>query len=80
LSIGRLVESESDERLAESWVRHQYRALSDGEKMSIVHIKDMGIGLIRAIEAGVPRGREASLAKTKVEEAVLWAVKGVTDG
>jgi hypothetical protein len=26
----------------------------------------------------VPRGREASIAKTKIEEAVMWAVKGLT--
>lgn len=73
--------SESDERTVnndDNTVRHQYRVLTDGEKLSMVHIKDMGLGLIRAIEAGVPAGREVSLAKTKVEEAVMWAVKGLT--
>jgi hypothetical protein len=44
----------------------------------MTHIKDMGLGLIRAIEANVPASREASLAVTKVEEAVMWAVKGLT--
>lgn len=72
------VDSASDERTANNTVRHQYRVLSDAEKTGMTHIKDMGLGLIRAIEANVPAGREASLAKTKVEEAVMWAVKGLT--
>ena len=46
----------------------------------MTHIKDMGLGLIRAIEAAVPRGREVSLARTKIEEAVMWAEEGLTNG
>jgi transcription initiation factor TFIID subunit TAF12 len=72
------VDSASDERIVNNDVRHQYRVLNDGEKRGMTHLKDMGLGLIRAIEANVPAGREASLAKTKVEEAVMWAVKGLT--
>ena len=70
------VDSAGDERTVNNDVRHQYRVLSDAEKTGITHLKDMGLGLIRAIEANVPQSREASLAKTKVEEAVMWAVKG----
>jgi transcription initiation factor TFIID subunit TAF12 len=73
-----LFDSEDDARTSNNDVRHQYRVLSDAEKTGMTHIKDMGLGLIRAIEANVPAGREASLAKTKVEEAVMWAVKGLT--
>lgn len=72
------VNAESDERVVNNDVRHQYRVLSEAEKTGMTHIKDMGLGLIRAIEANVPEGREASLAKTRVEEAVMWAVKGLT--
>jgi hypothetical protein len=44
----------------------------------MVQIKDAGAFLLKMIELGTPPGREASLAKTKVEEAVMWAVKGLT--
>ena len=59
-------------------VRHQYRVLSDAEKVGMTHIKDMGLGLIRAIDANVPEGRERDLAVINVEQAVMWAVKGLT--
>jgi hypothetical protein len=75
------VPSESDERTVNNdpnAVRHQYRVLSDAEKKNMVAIKDLGIEFLAAIEVCVPQGREASLAKTKVEEAVMWAVKGLT--
>ena len=72
------VDSASDDRTVNNVMRHEYRVLSEGEKRSMRHIKDMGLGLIRAIDASVPEGREASLAKTKVEEAVMWSIKGLT--
>lgn len=72
------VGSETDDRTVNNTVRHEYRVLTDAEKTGMVHIKDMGLGLIRAIEANVPEGREASLAKTRIEEGVMWAVKGLT--
>lgn len=72
------VDSASDERTANNAVRHQYRVLSEGEKLSMTHIKDMGLGLIRAIEAGVPAGRERSIAITNIEQGVMWAIRGLT--
>lgn len=72
------VQSESDERTVNNDVRHQYRVLSDVEKRDMVTIKDYGLGFMQVIDACVPKGREAALAKTKVEEAVMWAVKGLT--
>jgi hypothetical protein len=70
--------AESDKRVVNNAVRHQYRVLTDDEKYGMVNLKDIGVGLINAIKLHVPPGREASLAITKVEEAVMWAVKGLT--
>ena len=39
-------------------------------------LKDCGLEMLRIIDNHVPQGREASLAKTKIEEAVMWAVQG----
>lgn len=72
------VASESDERTVNNAVRHQYRVLSDAEKEAMVRLKDIGRNFLDSIDDIVPKGREASLAKTKVEEAVMWAVKGLT--
>ena len=72
------VRSESDERTVNNDVRHQYRVLSDVEKAGMVRIKDAGAAFLREIDRSIPAGREASLAKTKLEEAVMWAVKGLT--
>ena len=72
------VGSESDARTVNNTVRHQYRVLSDDEKAQMVAIKDAGIALLELIErAG--QSRELSIAKTKTEEAVMWAVKHVTN-
>lgn len=72
------VASESDERTVNNAVRHQYRVLSDAEKETMLWIKDQGLTMMEFIAGRVPAGREASIAKTKVEEAVMWAVKGLT--
>jgi hypothetical protein len=73
------VASDSDERTVNNDVRHQYRVLNEREKAGMVRLKDFGLELLNAIDSIVPAGREASLAKTKVEEAVMWAVKGLTN-
>lgn len=71
------VDSESDDRTANNAVRHAYRVLSDAEKAQMVAIKDKGAELLNLIE-GLGSSRELSIAKTKTEEAVMWAVKHVT--
>lgn len=71
------VHSASDERTANNTVRHTYRVLSDEEKAQMVALKDMGAAFIaKCNEIGM--SRELSLAVTKAEEAVMWAVKHVT--
>lgn len=71
------VESTSADRTVNNTMRHQYRVLSDAEKANMQKIKDMGLEFHEFI-AGIGSSREISLAKTKVEEAVMWAVKHIT--
>ncbi|MDY8108267.1 hypothetical protein U0C82_03770 [Fulvimarina sp. 2208YS6-2-32] len=71
------VESTSDDRTSNNAVRHKYRVLSDAEKAQMVAVKDKGAELLTLIES-IGGSRELSIAKTKTEEAVMWAVKHVT--
>jgi len=71
------VDSASDNRTANNSVRHAYRVLTDSEKAAMVAIKDLGTLFVSSIEA-LGAGRELSIAKTKVEEAVMWTVKAIT--
>jgi len=74
------VSSSSDERIVNNSgdaVRHNYRVLSDEEKAAMTAIKDKGAELLELIEQQ-GSSRELSIAKTKTEEAVMWAVKHVT--
>jgi hypothetical protein len=71
------VDSTSDERTVNNTMRHAYRVLSDAEKANMQSIKDMGLQFHDLVE-GLGQGRELSLAKTKIEEAVMWAVKHIT--
>lgn len=71
------VESTSDQRTVNNTMRHQYRVLSGAEKANMQAIKDMGLQF-HDLVAGIGNSREISLAKTKIEEAVMWAVKHIT--
>lgn len=75
------VNSASDERTTNNVMRHEYRVLSVEEKNAMAAIKDEGLrfyNLIENIEKAFSPSRELSLAKTKLEEAVMWAVKHIT--
>ena len=74
----KVVASESDDRTVNNSVRHQYRVLTDQEKEYMVALKDIGANFLTAVDAMVPLGREASIAKTHIETAVMWAIKGLT--
>jgi hypothetical protein len=63
--------------MANNVMRHEYRLLSDEEKLQMKNIKDIGLEFVTACN-GIGKSRELSLAITKMEEAVMWAVKHVT--
>ncbi len=71
------VDSASDDRTANNAVRHQYRVLSEAEKAQMVAVKDAGAAFLNLLDTIGP-GRGVSIAKTKTEEAVMWAVKQIT--
>lgn len=71
------VESTSDARTVNNTMRHAYRVLGDAEKANMSAIKDKGLEFHNLVE-GMGNSREISLAKTKIEEAVMWAVKHIT--
>jgi hypothetical protein len=60
----------------EAIFRPQYRELSQAEQDQVARIKDKALAL--AVEFRPTDTREKSLAMTKLEESVMWAVKGVT--
>ena len=76
-----------DSQTPTSRFRPRYRALGEAEKELHDELKDRAADLERIFEAVTaarhnahrePRPREAALAMTKLEEAVMWAVKGLT--
>jgi hypothetical protein len=71
------VNSTSDDRTANNVMRHEYRVLSAEEKAQMQSIKDLGLEFHNLI-AQLEPSRECSLAQTKIEEAVMWAVKHIT--
>lgn len=87
------VSSASDKRTVNNLMRHQYRVLTDQEKEQMQTIKDKGLKFVNYLTSIGIRGtadsdvnalkpgqvsRELSIAQTKIEEAVMWAVKHVT--
>ena len=57
--------------------RKEYRELSDAEKNALTVLKESAGSLYVLIDS-MTESREKSIAKTKLEEAVMWAVKGLT--
>lgn len=77
------IDSTSDQRNVNNTVRHTYRELTDEEKAVVGELKRIGEEFLATLDVvdGVTGGqvrREIALARTKAEEAVMWAVKGVT--
>lgn len=72
-----MTDSTSDERTTNNVMRHEYRTLTEEEKRHMKGIKDMGLEFYAACDL-LGSSRELSIAKTKIEEAVMWAIKHVT--
>ena len=73
--------STDDARADSQPMRHQYRVLSEAEKARVSDLKDCGEQMLGSIDDASTEGadpRALALARTKVEEAVMWAVKAVT--
>lgn len=71
------VDSTSDERTVNNTMRHQYKVLTDDGKAQMLTVKDMGLAFHEYCQS-LGKSRELSLAQTKIEEAVMWAVKHIT--
>ena len=72
-----MIDSTGDERTVNNVMRHQYRVLSAGEKEQMAAVKDMGLKFYELLDS-IGTSRELSLAKTRIEEAVMWATKHIT--
>lgn len=72
-----MVESTSDERVINNVMRHEYRVLTASEKAEMQAIKDAGLAFHDLIN-DLGSSREISIALTKLEETVMWAVKAIT--
>jgi len=70
-------DSTSDERTDNDVMRHEYRVLTPQDKIRIGAVKDFGLDFHNLLSQ-IGESREMSLAKTKIEEAVMWAVKHIT--
>ncbi len=71
------MDSTTEGRTTNNVMRHEYRTLTDTEKLQMKTIKDQGLDFFNYID-DLGQSRELSLAKTKIEEAVMWAVKHIT--
>lgn len=76
------VQSTSDERTVNNSTRQQYRVLTDDEKVVVDALKETGADFIKTCEELREKrpeaGREFLLAITHMEDAVMRAVRGVT--
>jgi hypothetical protein len=57
--------------------RPTYRTLSFEEKQYVDAVKNSAEALYTLLES-IPDPRAKALARTKLEECVMWAVKGIT--
>ena len=58
--------------------RRHYRPLTAEEKRQLEELKVQAVHLYGFV-LGLGTKREYSIARTKIEEAVMWASKGITE-
>jgi hypothetical protein len=63
--------------------RKEYKQLSDLQKTSVLFIKEIAEGLEKQLDEISNSGlqidkRRMALAKTNLEQAVMWAIKSIT--
>lgn len=58
-------------------MRPRYRSLTDEEAKALEYIKEMGATLWDVFH-NLGSTRELALAKTNLEQAIMWAVKHIT--
>lgn len=75
--VGASVPAASDARTLNNVMRHEYKILTMEEKAQMGAIKDAGLAFHTLVDS-LGNSREVSMAKTKIEEAVMWAVKHLT--
>jgi hypothetical protein len=59
-------------------LRKQYRPLEESQVADLAAIKDVREKMLDVLAGVSGDGRCFALAKTKIEEAVMWAAKGIT--
>lgn len=67
----------SERRVENNIMRHNYRVLTEPEKAQMGQVKDLGL-MFHNLCDRIGSSRELNLAKTKIEEAVMWATKHIT--
>ena len=64
--------------------RKEYKELSSDQKDDVADLKDYAEAMLKKMNDVVPdeerseRSRQMSIARTKLEECVMWAVKAAT--
>ncbi len=56
--------------------RHDWRDLSEDEHAAIQKLKDLGTAMHELFD-GLGTSRELSIAKTRIEEAVMWGTRHI---
>lgn len=71
------INATDDNRTLNNTARHQYRVLTDAEKDTVTQFKDLEVQFTQLLSS-LGDKREYALALTNIQQATMWAVRGVT--